>query len=75
MKGFHHPNVLSLHGVVIKDYIPLVVLEYMNKGDLKSYLVKNKQEQVGVTNEARRRICPVAVCDLKREKSSLAHSL
>ena len=46
MKGFHHPNILSLHGVVIKEYVPLVVFEYMDKGDLKSYLVKHKHDQV-----------------------------
>ena len=46
MKGFHHPNILSLHGVVVKEFVPLVVFEYMDKGDLKSYLVKNKRDQV-----------------------------
>ena len=46
MKGFHHPNILSLHGVVLKEYVPLVVFEYMDKGDLKSYLVKHKYDQV-----------------------------
>ena len=46
MKGFHHPNILSLHGVVLKEYVPLVVFEYMDKGDLKSYLAKHKYNQV-----------------------------
>ncbi len=48
MKGFHHPNILPLHGVVFKEYLPLVVFEYMDKGDLKSYIVKNKLTQVSL---------------------------
>lgn len=38
MKGFNHPHVLTLYGVVIRELKPQVVLEYMNKGDLKTYV-------------------------------------
>ena len=40
MKGFVHPNILGLYGVVIQEFAPYVVLEYMDKGDLRSYVSK-----------------------------------
>ena len=38
MRNFEHQNVLRMKGVVIKDNLPLVVMPYMAKGDLKGYI-------------------------------------
>ena len=39
MKDFCHPNVLSLIGVVMNDQdLPMVVIPYMARGDLKQVL-------------------------------------
>ena len=40
MKNFSHDNVLTLIGVSFEsDGSPLVVLPYMEKGDLRSYVM------------------------------------
>ena len=49
MKDFNHINVLSLCGVIIKEAKPYVVLPYMDKGDLKTFI--KDPEQVNVTVE------------------------
>ena len=42
MKDFDHQNVLLLIGVTLQnDRVPLIILPYMAKGDLKSF-VSNK---------------------------------
>ena len=46
MAGFSHDHVLTLHGVVIRGLKPHVVLEYMDKGDLRSYVAN--LERVGI---------------------------
>ena len=38
MRGFQHKNVLTMLGLVEKDKKPMVVLPFMQNGDLKSYL-------------------------------------
>ena len=39
MKDFDHVNVLSLIGVVLNDQkLPMVIIPYMSKGDLKNVL-------------------------------------
>lgn len=39
MKDFHHPNVLTLIGICFNyDAMPLVILPYMQHGDLLSYI-------------------------------------
>ena len=39
MKGFDHENVLTLIGIYFNsDGLPMVVMPYMEKGDLLSYL-------------------------------------
>ena len=44
MKDFDHVNVLSLIGVVLNDQmLPMVIIPYMSKGDLKKVL-KDKTE-------------------------------
>ncbi|XP_066916418.1 ephrin type-B receptor 1-B-like [Clytia hemisphaerica] len=41
---FSDPNVVSIEGVVLKDYPSLIVLEYMANGSLDKYLVKNDSQ-------------------------------
>ena len=38
MRGFHHRNVLSMLGLVLRDNRPYAVLPYMQNGDLRAYL-------------------------------------
>ena len=51
MLGFDHPNVLKLLGVCFdtSDGLPLIVLPYMENGDLKSYLL-SKRGKTSVVN-------------------------
>lgn len=44
MKDFHHPNVLTLIGICFNyDAMPLVILPYMEHGDLLTY-IRNEHE-------------------------------
>ncbi len=43
MRKFNHPNILSLCGVSVHDNKPCVVLPLMKNGDLKHYVLHNKQ--------------------------------
>ena len=38
MKGFVHKNVVAMYGVMFKEALPYVLLEYMDLGDLKTYI-------------------------------------
>ena len=42
MKEFSHPNVLGLTGVCIGDKMPMLVVPFMSKGDLRGFLLNQK---------------------------------
>ena len=44
MKEFNHPNVLSLIGISIENSQPMIILPFMENGDLEAYLRNNKNK-------------------------------
>lgn len=40
MKQLNHPNIVKLMGVSLDGMTTFVIMEYMNQGDLRSYLLK-----------------------------------
>lgn len=40
MKGFEHPNVLSLMGIIVDGEDIFVVLPYMANGDLQKHVLR-----------------------------------
>ena len=53
MLDFHHPNVLSLVGVIFDttDHLPVIVLPFMAHGDLRSFL-KSKRTRTSSTSSS-----------------------
>jgi len=49
MKLLDHPNVLPLIGVSVdSEYIPAMVLPYMVNGDVKSYLLSQRNSETDI---------------------------
>ena len=46
MRGFKHPNILCMIGLVFKDNRPMVVLPYMENGDLCQYVADESKVRV-----------------------------
>ena len=48
---FDHPNVLGLIGVSIlrEEVIPLMVMPYMQNGDVKSFVQSKRGDEIEVT--------------------------
>lgn len=42
MINFHHPNVMSLIGLSFDGETPLLIMPFMSKGDLLSYIRGNR---------------------------------
>ena len=69
MKAFHHPNVMELVGICwVKDSnakvqmsAPLIILPYMERGDLKNYLRKSRP---GKLSPEEAKVCEIEIhCD------------
>ena len=67
MKAFHHPNVMELVGICwLKDTsaevqmsAPLIILPFMERGDLKSYLRKSRP---GKLSPEEAKVCETIIC-------------
>ena len=46
MKDFDHPNIVGLVGVCMDSSEPLVCLEYMANGDLRTFLRNYSQDNL-----------------------------
>jgi len=44
MKDFNHINVLTLIGISFENSQPIIILPFMENGDLESYLRNNKNK-------------------------------
>ena len=51
MKAFNAYHVVRLLGVVSKTQKPMVLMEYMLNGDLKTYLRDNRTSQTDVSDK------------------------
>ena len=47
LNSFNHPNLIKFHGICIESFNPkFIVLEYMNLGDLLTYLRQMRDTKV-----------------------------
>lgn len=68
--SFRHPNIISLLGLVVHGDPKMVVLEYMDGGDLQAFLQQKKVRVKGESKEIVRKERKRKRAEEEREKKS-----